>query len=302
MQQRNTKWIRLLGRLRRITMEGDNDQSDKARRDSPTSPSPKDEPETNVEPTDPEVYRGSPRQPTPFPQQIRDIPTPALLAALTPTSDLIREILEEIENQGEDVPPSRDRSTPPENIIPAGAESSSPSSSLVHGTYVRMASIFPEGVNASIPLTPPSSSPPRSDPPIRESQHEYDTLQAPRRRNHQHGERAIPIPHGSPPFEQPRPTLPMYYRDYLNPDVMPAYHFICLSAWYVQISPNTIYCKNCVTAEHTFCTCGRYGTVWRHLHVISRTFEHTQLHCGRCYKLLIKSRRAIDCYYCRLTN
>jgi len=136
---------------------------------------------------------------------------------------------------------------------------------------------------------------------MREPRREYERLEAPRHRNHQLGERAIPIPQGSPPLERPQPIFPIYYRDYLNADVMPAYHLICLSAWYIQISPEIIYCEKCVTSEHSFCAPNRYGIALRHLHVISRTFEHTQMHCGRCYRLLIKARRAIDCYHCRLT-
>jgi len=316
----NIVWIRLLGRLhRRTTMENQpDDQPDEARRSPPASPPYKDEPEADVGPTDPDVYQRPPRQPTPHPersyngasrpsmplpqplqQKIYDVPTP-VPSTITPTSDLIREILEEIESRGEDIPPSQDRSTPPgPYILPAGAERTPSACSLVHGTYVQMSSIFPERINTSIPLTPPSSS--RSIPPMREPRREYETMEAPRHHSHRHGERANPIPQGSPPLERPQPIYPIYYRDYINPDVMPAYHFICLSAWYAQMSPEIIFCKNCVTAEHSLCAPNRYGTVIRNLHVISRTFEHTQMHCGRCYKLLIKARRAIDCYSCRLT-
>jgi len=134
---------------------------------------------------------------------------------------------------------------------------------------------------------------------MREPKRGYENLEGPHYRNHRYGERA-PIPQGSPPLER-QYTLPLYYSDYSNPDAMPAYYFICLSAWYVQITPEVIYCKKCATSEHSFCAPNRYGTAWKHLHVISRTFEHTDMHCGRCYKLLIKTRRAIDCYFCRST-
>jgi len=310
----NIAWIRLLGRLhRRTTME--NDQPDEARRSPPASPLYKSKLEADVGPTDPNVFQRSPRQPMPYPERIHngaprppmplpqplqqetyDVSTP-VPSTITPTSDLIREIRGDWKSR-------RRRTTITRQVNAAGAvhpfcrRRAIIFRLLIGARNLRISSIFPER-NTSIPLTPPSSS--RSIPLTREPRHDYETLEAPRHRSHRHGERANPIPQGSPPLERPQPIYPIYYRDYINPDAMPAYHFICLSAWYAQISPEIIFCKNCVTAENSFCALNRYGTVMKHLHVISRTFEHTQMHCGRCYKLLIKARRAIDCYYCRVT-
>lgn len=86
-------------------------------------------------------------------------------------------------------------------------------------------------------------------------------------------------------------VLPHYFRDYCNPDILPAYSLICLSTWYAQISTNIIMCAECATSEHSFCV--RFGTptIWRHLHAISRIFEHTGLHCGRCYKLFTRNAK-----------
>ena len=81
--------------------------------------------------------------------------------------------------------------------------------------------------------------------------------------------------------------------------IFSAYRFICHYSWFVQISEDVIYCRKCATDEYTFCVLGRPRTIWRHLHIISRAFQHTDLHCGRCYKLLVKTRRAINCYTCR---
>jgi hypothetical protein len=73
---------------------------------------------------------------------------------------------------------------------------------------------------------------------------------------------------------------------------------ICHSAWFVQFE-NLSLCPECATSEHTFCVRNRPAAAWRQVHIISRTFVHTDLHCGRCYKLLMITRRAIDCFACR---
>lgn len=149
-------------------------------------------------------------------------------------------------------------------------------------------------------MTPPHSNP-RSAYRFQhqtvpgESNDHYERLAEPRQCNHRHDERAIPISQGSPPRHTPyNMPVPVYYRDYLNPHVYRAYYFICHSAWYVQVSIDVILCAQCAISEHSFCISNRPIAVWRNLHLISRTFQHTQLHCGRCYKLLIQTQRAID--------
>lgn len=107
------------------------------------------------------------------------------------------------------------------------------------------------------------------------------------------------IPQGSP---EPRSlvTVPMYFRDYTCRLAMPAYSFICHSAWFVQVGNLMILCSGCATADHSFCLPNRPRTVWRSLHLISREYRYTDMHCGRCYRLIMQTRRAIDCYACRI--
>lgn len=154
----------------------------------------------------------------------------------------------------------------------------------------------------SPPMSPiPEVSTPRLRRRMDEPEQGYEGCDEPARYNHPMGERVLPIPQGSPPIQPPVtfPT-PVYYRDYTNPDVFPAYRLICHSVWYVQVSPDVIICAKCATSDHIFCASNRPLAVWRHLHVISREFHHTTMHCGRCYKLIMKTRRAVDCYQCRL--
>lgn len=68
----------------------------------------------------------------------------------------------------------------------------------------------------------------------------------------------------------------------------------------LQVADALIMCQDCATSEHVFCASNRPRTVWRHMHILSRNYMHTTLHCGQCYRLLLRARRAIDCYTCRL--
>lgn len=201
-------------------------------------------------------------------------------------------------------PPASARADQPESPSPERPESTG---SEVESTYVQMSSIMGTRGSTATHTSSNTSRPPSPDNsgnrrrPSNEPRAEYDNLNEPGRCNHPPGERVVPIPQGSPPHRPPveLPT-PVYYRDYSNPDVYPAYRLICHSVWYVQITQDVIVCAECATAEHTFCVPNRPLSVWRHLHVISREFHHTTMHCGRCYKLLMKTKRAIDCYQCRL--
>lgn len=288
-------------------------------------------PSTSEGPTDPEVYNA--RRPTPRPSPPYDVP--ANLQTITPTHLLA--LLHQLDEEGSDVvgdakaetaedadppayenvsqlptlpprPTRPDRPCPPPEEIPERPESTG---SLVEGTYVEMASRAPTrgSTIGSMPDTRSSfeRSPtfPRSE---RRPQHPveldrdqgYEELNEPGTYNHTIGERTVPVPQGSPPCRPPVeiPT-PIYYKDYADPDVYPAYRLICHSVWYIQVSPDVIVCPECITAEHGFCVSNRPLAVWRHLHVLAREFCHTTMHCGRCYKLLMKTRRAIDCYQCR---
>lgn len=133
-------------------------------------------------------------------------------------------------------------------------------------------------------------------PPIRN----YDNLPQPQLRC-ESGMIHAPIPQGSPPLPRQRNLrFPPYYRDYANILAMPSYSLICHSAWYAQSPSSVIMCLNCATAEHLFCSLSRPQAAWRHIHIIARNFYHTTMHCGRCYKLILRTRRAIDCSRCRL--
>jgi len=313
-------WYRALGRLHRRTLPGmrhlrQEDDTDRSTGTQPTTPPLLEA--RDVGPTDPEVYAGpsrtpAPRPPTPRPQeQIYDEPRTPVPSTITPTSDLIREILSEIgENPtGVDVvgdvkPPPPENTPPPsyhelQDIRESPESPSSSPCSLVEGGYISMASTA--ATTRSSPRNNAATASTRV--PHREPGLAYEGLADPLRYNHALGERVIPIPQGSPPLRPPVniPT-PVYYRDYNNPHVFPAYYMICHYAWYVQVTPDIAMCGECATDEHTFCVYNRPTAVWRHLHIISRTFQHTDMHCGRCYKLLIKTRRAIDCYHCRSSN
>jgi len=301
--QRLQHWYRALGRLHRIASmrhlrQPDDDRDQRA---SPHTPP------LSPAPTDPEVFAGpsrpsTQRPPTPHPSPVYDIPQPSVPSTITPTSDLIRDILSEIgDDPGMDVAgnsdmrprPTEDAPPPPyQNLKDSPGSPSSSPCSLVEGGYINMA---PQTATTSSRRTPTSVRVPHREPNL-----SFEGMADPLNYTHRSGERVIPIPQGSPPLRPPvnRP-VPAYYRDYINPDVFPAYFLICHYAWYVQISADIIICAACATSEHTFCIINRPMAVWRHLHVISRTFEHTSMHCGRCYKLLINTRRAIDCYDCR---
>lgn len=267
-------------------------------------------------PTDPEVYN---RRPTPHPgpgpvYEIPQLPIPSLI---TPTSDLIREILDEIDREPSpgrdvvgDVRPPDNEAPPPayENVTPHRPATSASQHNLCEcncelkpSDYVRMAPQPTRSRTIQVPTPPPSSHSGGTQETGR-AREGYEALAEAQPYIHSRGERTIPIPQGSPPLPRPREVpMPHYIRDYCNPDILPAYSLICLSTWYAQISTDVIMCAECATSEHSFCVRLRSTpTVWRHLHVISRTFEHTSLHCGRCYKLLLKTRRAIDCYHCRI--
>jgi len=315
-------WYRALGRLHRRTLPGmrhlrredDTDQSTGPQSTTPPLPETRD-----VGPTDPEVYAGpshtrgprtpAPRPPTPRPQSLEliyDEPRTPVPSTITPTSDLLREILSEIgEDPGVDVVGDvkpRPGNTPPpsyqelQNLRESPESPPSSPCSLVEGGYISMAS------NAATTRSSPRNTTPTSTRvPHREPGLAYEGMADPLQYNHALGERVIPIPQGSPPLRPPiNIPVPVYYRDYSNPHVFSAYYLICHYAWYVQVTPEVAMCGECATDEHTFCVYNRPSAVWRHLHIISRTFQHTDMHCGRCYKLLITTRRAIDCYHCRL--
>lgn len=325
--QRGTHWYRALGRLHRYTETMRHiRRSPRERTERDQLPAPPSTAAT--EPTDPEVYHA--RRPTPRPSPPYEVP--ANLATITPTHLLA--LLHQIEEEEgtdivgdvrpgttEDPPPIYEnavesptlppRSTqldrpcpPPEDML----ERPESTGSLVETTYVEMASSRAATRGSTIASTSTRPSVDRS-PPIRsggarprhsEPEEGYENLNEPGHYSHTLDERTIPIPQGSPlcrpPVEIPTPA---YYKDYANPDVYPAYRLICHSAWYVQVTPDVIVCPECATAEHTFCVNNRPLSVWRHMHVLAREFCHTTMHCGRCYKLLLKTRRAIDCYQCR---
>lgn len=323
--QRETYWYRALGRLHRYT------DTMRHLRGSPRDRTEQDQlaasPAAVAGPTDPEVFNA--RRPTPRPSPPYDVP--ANLATITPTHLLA--LLHQIEEEEgtdmvgdvrpgttEDPPPvyenvmespalpprptQLDRPCPPPEDMPERPESTG---SLVETTYVEMSSragtrgstIGSIDTRISIEQSPPPQLGTRSRHPL-EPESAYEDLNEPERCSHTVEERAVPIPQGSPlcrpPLEIPTPA---YYKDYANPEVFPAYRLICHSVWYIQVSPDVIVCPECATAEHTFCTSNRPLSVWRHLHVLSREFCHTTMHCGRCYKLLMTTKRAIDCYQCR---
>jgi hypothetical protein len=327
-KQAEVVWYRVLGRLQRITALTMQPRSTTARTNPPMEDTGDNTAHSNnspptaargdfiadVGPTDPEVYgAGRPRTP----------PANNRSTAITPTSELILDIINEIGNNGNGDSSGRDTVNghvtvphtpfgPPPAYSEAGGSRRSSAGSLVETTYIEM---HPDPARRPpIPLPtsmPPPATAPRSStrsensgrraPPPR-AREQYEEMAEPFYYNHQNVRRPIPVPQGSPrpplPAEIP---APIYYRDILNPYVFPTYHFICHSAWYVQISAEIVLCADCVISEHTFCVQSRQAAVWRWLHIIARTFHHTDLHCGRCYRLLLHTRRAIDCYDCRQT-
>lgn len=324
---RGTYWYRALGRLHRYT-----DTMRHLRR------SPRDRTEqdqlaaspaaaASAEPTDPEVFNA--RRPTPRPSPPYDVP--ANLATMTPTHLLA--LLHQIEEEeGTDIvgdvrpgttddpppvyenavespalpprPTQLDRPCPPPEDQPERPESTG---SLVETTYVEMNSraatrgsaVGSVDTRISIDRSPPLNRGTRPRHPV-DLNPAYEELNDPGSCNHPIDERTIPIPQGSPQYRPPvQIPTPVYYQDYANPDVYPAYRLICHSVWYIQVSQEVIVCPECATAEHTFCVSNRPLSVWRHLHILAREFYHTTMHCGRCYKLLMNTKRAIDCYQCR---
>jgi len=332
--KRRQQWYRALGRLHRTALPSMRhllrSEDDMDRNSGPSSLPPLHE-IRNVGPTDPEVYAGPshtppPRPPTPHPRTSRsevvseiiyDAPQPPIPPTITPSSDLLREILEEIgDNPGVDVvgdvrlPPPGNTPPPSYNEIRESPESpsSSPCSETRGGYteqgYVSMASNAATTRSTPQQPTPPSVRPPRRETiriPHPEPNLAYEGLGDPLHYTHRLGERPTTIPQGSPPIRPPvNLPIPIYYREYTHPDVFPAYFLICHYAWFVQVTADVIICAECATSEHTFCIYNRPTAVWRHVHIISRTFEHTDMHCGRCYKLIMNTRRAVDCYDCRL--
>ena len=269
---------------------------------------PRNPPDDTVGPTDPEVFARPQRPPTPTPRQpTYDVPRMSLEsveAAITPgTIGLIDDVLAEINRESDDFSPESgsdhitlpDMSRPP----PSHAEVSSTRMSEDHG-YVEMSSLEAEAGSSRGPPASPISPTDRGSFP-RNPSSAYDNVSEPSYRHHIIGERAIPVPQRSPPpIRPPMPVpTPVYYRDYANPYARGAYKLICHSAWFVQAGELSL-CPECATSEHTFCIQNRVNAAWRQVHIISRTFVHTDLHCGRCYKLLMRTRRAIDCFTCRM--
>ncbi|XP_024885107.1 uncharacterized protein LOC112463143 [Temnothorax curvispinosus] len=262
-------------------------------------------------PTDPEVFTRAQRPPTPA-NTIYEVPRMSVAsveAALTPgMEDLIDDVLDEINRESPDDDSLGSEVTGtirlPDVSRPPPRYANIPATQTSH-EYVAMASstraeaCSSRGSHSLSGLSTSLSSPLA----LGGQCGSYDHLGEPANRHHLIGERPmLPIPQGSPPPPtQPPLSIPIYYRDYSDPLVRPAYDFICHSAWYAQVAAELALCADCATSEHTFCIYNRPNAVWRQLHLISRTFVHTTLHCGRCYKLLIKTKRAIDCHECRTT-
>lgn len=325
MPQRRTgdlRWQRILGRLRRLptmtqpySQQGGPSDSRALSQGIDVHPGM----DRDIGPTDPEVYTAAPRQPTPLPgRHMPPVPTP--------TSDILREILDVIDrNPAQAVEMARAIDTAATTATTSGYINVMPGPAETTNSYVEMRPTMtvvptrppPELVSRPLPEIPTQNVPPPSQtssmapspasPPrladVQEmeappTQH-YDELPPPSATRHQYAERR-PIPQGSPVLARPREAMvPLYYRDYLTYEAIPAYHFICHSSWYVQATEQMIFCPECATAEHALCAANRSRATWRHIHVIARNFHHTTLHCGRCYKLVLRTKRAIDCYHCR---
>lgn len=289
----------------------------------------------SVGPTDPEVYAA--RRPTPPLVHIYEMPKQNVPDTMTPTSQLIRDLFDEfgqeeacgVDTVGSSSQPTYANDTPPMSVkkddsgyvdMTAGrarnnAEAANEATAgSRHPVPNEEAQSATTSANSSVILPTPEESP-ASPSPENEQPSEgppepdqvpptniYDILPPSRPREHRPSEYARrPIPQGSPPLPLPRDVpVPTYYRDYFHYEVMAAYHLICHSCWYVQLDDIMVICAECATAEHTFCINDRPNLTWRQFHLISRNFMHTTMHCGRCYRLLIKTRRAIDCYTCRI--
>lgn len=186
---------------------------------------------------------------------------------------------------------------------PTGYVTMHPSSSQGLGTTPKQRRPQPLPESAARPtsarslLAEPSTSPRETSrsPDLRRA---YENTQ-PRMIGHTPYELPHAIPQGSPPNVSSNRQVPLQYREYADPRIAPAYSFICHSAWYIQLDEDYVICETCATSEHLFCVPDRRIIMWKHLHFISRNFYHTTLHCGRCYKLLFQTRRAIECAYCR---
>jgi len=161
--RRLQQWYRALGRLHRITSMRHLRRPDDDR-DQGASPH---TPPLSPGPTDPEVFAGpsrpqTQRPPTPHPQPIYDIPQPSVPSTITPTSDLIRDILSEIgDDPGVDVVgdvrPQTTENTPPppyQNLKDSPESPDSSPCSLVEGGYINMA---PQTATTSSRRTPTST-------------------------------------------------------------------------------------------------------------------------------------------------
>lgn len=327
-QQRtgDLRWQRILGRLRRLQTMAQPYQPPGGSTNPGTLPQGIDvHPgmDRGIGPTDPEVYSAAPRQPTPLPSRHMP-PVPPIT---TPTSDILREILDAMDrNPTQTAEMARVMDTTiPATATTSGYINAAPNPTEVTSSYVEMRPIMtvvpsrppPELTSRPLPELPTQNAPPPSQtssmavspasPPrladVQEAEapptQHYDELPPPSATRHPHTERR-PIPQGSPTLARPREAMvPLYYRDYLIYEAIPAYHFICHSSWYVQVTEQMIFCPECATSEHALCAANRSRATWRHIHIIARNFHHTSLHCGRCYKLVLYTKRAIDCYHCR---
>lgn len=351
-QRNHRRWKRIFGRLQRIATE-----QLAANSKMPLPINPEDKPKLldprmephgedvagnrySTGPTDPEVYMA--RRPTPPPDHTYELPRQNIPAVITPTSQLIRDILDEIEQEeeeGMDVAEGLDPTTQPtyandtplsvkkddneyiemaagriqDHTEPASANNAttrpprliSDGEEIYSATTSANSSMLPPtpGSAPASPTTPnerPLEGPPEPDQVA--PTNIYDLVPPARPRVHTPSEYTRrPIPQGSPPVPLPRNVpAPAYYRDYLHYEAMSAYYLICHSCWYVQLDDIMVICAECATAEHTFCINDRPNLTWCQFHLISRNFMHTTMHCGRCYKLLLTTRRAIDCYSCRI--
>lgn len=289
--RRKHHWLRILGRLQRTT-----NMRRPAEPATPVRSIQNYEDAPSPQPTDPVVFYASRRTPTPRPPSpVFNDPTPGEILQnlldridLPPPSPDGRDVVGDVRARLPTPPPRYYDELPRQPPTSPCSETAT--------TYVEMSSNRAQsGSSVRRSFSPPSI------PAMPRLVQDYDNAEVPRSRIHIMREHR-PIPQGSPPLRPPRQVLapaPPYYRGYTNPFVYPAYTLICHYSWYIQVSPEVIICSRCATDEHTFCSANRQRAVWRHLHVIARDFQHTNLHCGRCYKLLLKTRRAIDCLTCR---
>jgi len=318
-RQAEIAWHRVLGRLQRLTVLNmqqrllhqdviPDSSTGFTSDDLPLIRGSQAEPRSrsnSIGPTDPAVYHaGQPESPD-FEDNL----------SAPSTSELIRDIIDKMDDMdnrssGRDTVNGRISTHTPIDPPPLYANADRPESpcSLVEQTYVEM---HPDParrppIPAPRPMNTPTTSATQTAPEARAPPEpiagpsRYENVTEPAYLRHRGVHRPMPIPQGSPrpplPAEIP---APLYYRDILNPYVFPAYYFICHSAWYTQISDHVVLCNECSIGEHTFCVQGRQNAICRNLHIIARNLHHTDLHCGRCYRLLLHTRRAIDCYFCR---